>query len=166
SLVAHLEARLLGAPAGRAADVEGAHRELRARLADRLRRDDADGLAEVDHVATGQVAPVALHAHAAARLAGDHGAGLHALQARVFDVRHLCLVDLLVGVHDDVAGEGIADVLERHAPEHAVAEALDDLAALDERRHLDAVERAAVLLRDDGVLRDVDAAPGEVAGVG
>jgi hypothetical protein len=61
---------------------------------------------------------------------------------------------------------GSTDVLERDAAEDAVAERLDDLAALDERRDLDAVERAAVVLGDDRVLRDVDQAPGQVAGVG
>jgi hypothetical protein len=44
----------------RAADVEGAHGELRARLADRLRGDDADRFADVDRRAAGQVAAVAL----------------------------------------------------------------------------------------------------------
>ena len=51
TFVARLERRLLGAPARGAADVEGAHGELRAGLADRLGGDDADGLAEVHHVA-------------------------------------------------------------------------------------------------------------------
>ena len=78
----------------------------------------------------------------------------------------LGLVDLLVGLHDDVVGERVADVLERDAAEDAVAEALDDLAALDQRRHLDAVERAAVLLGDDRVLRHVDETARQVAGVG
>src|SRR5262249_40309161 len=118
TLVAHLEARLLVAPAGGAPGVARALRERWVRLPQRLGRDYADGLAEVGLVATGQVAPVALHAHAAARLAGEHGADLHALQAGVLDVGHLGLVDLRVGVHDDIAGEGIADVLQRHAPEH------------------------------------------------
>ncbi len=51
----------------RAADVEGAHGELRARLADRLRRDDADRLTEVDRRAAGKIAPVALGADAILR---------------------------------------------------------------------------------------------------
>ena len=42
-----------------ATDVERTHRELRARLADRLRGDDADRLADVDHVPARQVAAVA-----------------------------------------------------------------------------------------------------------
>src|SRR5207245_5575482 len=81
ALVAGVERRLLGAPARRAADVEGPHRELRARLADRLRGDDADRLAEVDEVPARQIAPVALHAHPLARLAGEHGADLHPFKA-------------------------------------------------------------------------------------
>ena len=57
--------------AGDAAGVERPHRQLRARLADRLGRDDADRLADVDEVAGGQVAAVAHPAHAVARGAGE-----------------------------------------------------------------------------------------------
>ena len=44
-----LARRLLGDTSRRSTDVEGAQRELRARLADRLRGDDADRLADVHH---------------------------------------------------------------------------------------------------------------------
>jgi len=43
-----------------AADVESAHRELRPRLADRLRGDDPDGLAHIHRRATREIAAVAL----------------------------------------------------------------------------------------------------------
>src|SRR5205823_14523105 len=60
------------APRRRAADVEGAHRELGPRLADRLRGDHAHSLPDV-HLATArQIAAVALDADAAPRLAGEH----------------------------------------------------------------------------------------------
>src|SRR5690606_38517675 len=58
----------------RAADVERAHRELRARLADGLRRDDADRLALVHAVTAREIAPVALRAHAVMGLARDRRA--------------------------------------------------------------------------------------------
>src|SRR5215207_6594568 len=45
--------------AGHAAGVERAHRELRARLADRLRRDDADGVSDLAHLAGGEERSVA-----------------------------------------------------------------------------------------------------------
>ena len=57
-----LERRLLADARRRAADVEGPHRQLRAGLANRLRRDDADGLAELDRLAGREVAAVALGA--------------------------------------------------------------------------------------------------------
>ena len=52
------------------------------------------------------------------------------------------------------------------AADDAVAQRLDDLAALDDRPRLDAVERAAVVLVDDDVLRHVDQTAGQVARVG
>ena len=50
---------LLGDTGRGAADVEGPQRELGPGLADRLRRQDADGLTHVDHVHRGQIAAVA-----------------------------------------------------------------------------------------------------------
>ena len=62
--------------------------------------------------------------------------------------------------------DGSTIVVERHAADDAVAQPLDDLAArVDDGARLDAVERAAVDLRDDHVLRDVDETPRQVAGV-
>ena len=60
-----------------AAGVEGTQRELRARFADRLRRDDADRLADVDALAGGEIAAVAHRADAVLRLAREHRADLH-----------------------------------------------------------------------------------------
>ena len=57
-----LDRGLLGAALHRAADVEGAHGELGARLADRLRGDDADRLADIDHGAAREIAAIALAA--------------------------------------------------------------------------------------------------------
>src|SRR5690606_27223545 len=136
----------------RTTDVEGPHRELRAGLADRLRRDDADGLTDVDAVAAREVAPVAHRTDAATRLAGEHGADDHLLDAGLLDRRDLVLVELGVRLDDDLASQRIDHVLERDAPQDALAERLDHLARFLELRHADAVEGAAVELRDDGVL--------------
>ena len=70
----------------RAADVERAHRELRAGLADRLRRNDADGLATVDAMTARQVAAVALRANAVLRLAGDRRAHEHLIDRVRFEL--------------------------------------------------------------------------------
>jgi hypothetical protein len=49
-----------GRPGCSATNVERTHRELSAGLANGLSGDDADRLADVDQVATRQIAPVAL----------------------------------------------------------------------------------------------------------
>src|SRR5262245_19029779 len=56
--MARIKGLLLGHARRRAADVERPHRQLRARLADRLRRDHADGLTELDEPAGGEITAV------------------------------------------------------------------------------------------------------------
>src|SRR5439155_11991174 len=74
-----IEARLFRNSRCRTADVEGTHRELRSRLADRLGCDDAGSFAEFDQSSGGEVASVAHDADAALRLAGQHRTDLHPL---------------------------------------------------------------------------------------
>src|SRR6185312_3282942 len=166
TFVARLERRLLGADLADAADVERTHRQLRARLADRLRGDDADRFADVDDMAAREVATVAGHADAAAGLAGEHRTDAHFVDAGRIDLADLVLVDLLVLLDEHFARIRVDNVLERHAAEDTVAELLDDLAALDERGHLDAFHRAAIEVGHDGVLGDVDETARQVARVG
>ncbi len=163
---AGLQRGLLGAPGGGAADVEGAHGQLGAGLADRLGGNDADSFAEVDHVPAGQVAPVAGGANAAPALAGEHRADAQLLDAGFFDLLHQVFFDLLVSLHQHLAGDRIKNVLLGRSAENAVPEGLDDFATLGERGDLDAVEGAAVMLGDDGILGNIDQTPGEVSGVG
>src|SRR5690606_24229521 len=61
--------------------VEGAHRQLRTRLTDGLRRDDADRHALLDEAAGGQRTSVAALADAALGLAGEGGAHERLLHA-------------------------------------------------------------------------------------
>src|SRR5258705_11795522 len=74
-LVRHRGAR------SRSSDVEGAHGELRARLADRLGRDHADGLADIDGGTARKAASIAGGAQAPARMAGERRAHPHLVDA-------------------------------------------------------------------------------------
>src|SRR5690606_15791471 len=76
-----------------AADVARPHRQLRARLADRLRRDDAARLALVAAVAAREVAPVALGADAVLRLARDRRAREHLIDRVRLELRDHLLVE-------------------------------------------------------------------------
>src|SRR6185437_4626873 len=82
---------------GDAAEVEGAHRQLRARLTDRLCRDDADRLALLDHMAAGQAASVAQPAETAFRIAGQRrtDVDLHAQIVLAGRLRHSLAPQLL-----------------------------------------------------------------------
>ena len=150
----------------RAADVERTHRQLRAGLADRLRGHHAHGLAEVDQVATAQVAAVAVGADAEAAFAGDGRAHLERLHAGVFQLLHPCFVEQGVAGDDRILVVARQEhVLGHHAAEHAVAQRLDHVAAFHDRGHGQAVAGAAVGLGDHHVLCHVDQAAGQVTGV-
>src|SRR6202021_3970811 len=96
------------------ADVEGTHGELRSRLANGLRCDDADSFAHLDHLARAEVTAVAQDAAAALALAGEDRANLDALDARCLNGGGLLFVDLVVDLDDDLALE-VLELLERDA---------------------------------------------------
>src|SRR6266699_2019016 len=164
--------RLLGDPVRRAADVEGPQRQLRARLADRLRRQDPDRLPQVHHVHGGEVAAVAHAAHAALRLAGEHRADADRLDPRVLDRLRGLLVDQLPGLDQHLGPlvlvqlVRVAHLVECHATHQALAQRLDDVLALLQRRHLEAEDGAAIFLGDAAVLRHVHQTARQVACVG
>src|SRR4029077_5719209 len=108
--VTRFERALLGHARRRAADVERAHRQLRAGLADGLGGEDADRLAELDELAGGKVAAVALRADAAAALAREHGPDLHLLDAGFLNRRRAFFVHHLVDVDDRLARERVEDL--------------------------------------------------------
>ena len=148
--------------------VEGAHRQLGAGLTDRLGRDDADGLADVHQRAGGQRTAVALRADTDRGIAGQHRAHLDALDTGRDELVDLGVADIRTRLEHDralridrVDGQGAGEhrVLDvRVAHELAVGTGGRD----DE---LQTLVRAAVLLADDDILRDVDEATREVTGV-
>src|SRR5450759_4011625 len=132
--------------ARRTAIVERPHRQLRPRLADRLCRDDPYRLPDVDETPGRQIAAIALTADAAAGLAGEDRANLDPLDARLLDPAGQLVGDRLVGLDDRLAGEGVVDLFLDDPAQNAVAERLERLAALHDRRDDDPVEGPAVLL--------------------
>ena len=150
------------------AGVERPHGELRARLADRLGRDDADRLADLDDPPGGQVPSVAEAADADLGLARDDRPDAHRFDAGGDDDRAELVGQLLARERHLLASD--LDVLGQDPAEDA---------GLDVRRlhggavgphdvHLDgdAAVGTAVVLADDQLLRHVDQAPREVPRVG
>src|SRR6202035_657434 len=108
-------------------------------------------------------APVALAANARDGLAGEHRADAQFLHARGDDRLDLRLFEQRALLDDDLVRGRIAHVLGRGAAKDADAERGDDLAGIDDGPHADAAASAAILDRDDRVLRHVDQAPREIA---
>ena len=151
--------------AGNAAGVEGTHGQLRARFADGLGRDDADGLTKIDLLGGGQVHAVALGAHAAAGLAAQHRADTDGMDPVGFEELGVVLHHQMVLGDDHLAGDGIAHVLDGIAAPDPVAEGIHHGALLSDLRHLNALGGAAVLLPDDDILGHVHQTAGQIAGV-
>src|SRR5207244_9562369 len=129
--------------------------QLRAGLADRLRGDDADRFAVVDRRAAGEIAAIALAADAVDELAGQSRADLHFLDAGLLDGIDMRLFHQRAALDHDLVGCGIAQVLARGAAEDTRRQRSDNRAGIDDGAHLDAELGAAIVLRDDAVLRHV-----------
>ena len=168
AIVLRLDDRLLEGLAGRAADVERPHRQLRAGLADRLRGDDADRFAELDELAGGKVAAVA---HARRRRARFRRSAPN--ESSSSPRRHssiaaaILFVDQLIRFNDlFLLVDGIDDRFAADAADDALAEIDDFFVAFVNRAHHDAVDRAAIQFVDDHVLRRIDELARQVTGVG
>ena len=162
----HRDAAGGGRAVGRTADMERAHGQLGAGLADGLRGHHADGLADVDQVTARQVPPVAHRADPVAGLAVDRRAHLDLVHAQVLELLAPALIEQGAGRDQDVLALGIHDVGGDHAPEHPALQGLHHVAALDHGFHHHAVGGPAVVLGDHQVLGDVHQAPRQVTGVG
>src|SRR2546430_17579983 len=102
----------------RAADVEGAHRELRARLADRLRGDDSDGFAHIHRRAASKIAAVALAPNAVLGFAGPDGTDLNLLDPRRVDAVNMPFLNHFAGGDDDLA-RSLFQILGRGAAKNS-----------------------------------------------
>ncbi len=149
----------------RTTDVERTHGELGARFADRLRRDNADGFADIDRRTASEVAAVAGCTAARTEVAGERRADLDALHSRGLDHVHVLFGKQNVGLDDDLAGLGIVHWLSRRPAENALTQSGNDLAGIDDGLHREAAVGPAIELGDDRVLRDVDETTGQVTRV-
>ena len=152
--------------AGHTTGVEGPHRQLRAGLADRLSGDDADGLAELDRTTGRQRTAVAECADAELGVAREHAADAQAADRRIVaQCRHLGVADDGVARDDRAVGE--LRVLQQRTAEQLRLEVAAPVGGVGaDVLHPHAEARAAVVLADDQLLRDVDETAGQVAGVG
>ncbi|CFW85983.1 Uncharacterised protein [Bordetella pertussis] len=148
-----------------ATDVERPHGELRARFADRLRGDDADGLAHVDVRTAAQIAAIAMRAQAVTRFARQRRADLDFVHAQAVDQVDQVFVEQGASRDGRFLRVGVDDVDRGHAAEDTVAQRFDDFTALDQGLHRVAMAGAAIVFGDHQILGHVDQAARQVARV-
>ncbi|MPM12273.1 hypothetical protein SDC9_58625 [bioreactor metagenome] len=154
--------------AGHTTGVERTHRQLGAGLTDRLGRDDADGLADIDQLAGRERTAVAHRAGAGGGLTGEHRAHLDLGDPVVDEHRDVHVAEVDTGLQQDLT-VGVGDVGGQAPGVHRRLDGRigDEHTVLLDRDPLGQTGLgAAVLLADDHVLGDVDQTTGEVARVG
>ncbi len=156
--------RLFGHLRG-AADVEGAHGQLRARLTDRLRRNDANRFPHVHRCAACQIAAIAGAAHAALGFAQQRRSDLHLGHSRRFNACHVRFGQQMARSHHDFAGLGIDHIHQHGAAKDTLAERHDGVAAFDDGLHQHSALRTAIILDNHAILADINQSAREIAGV-
>ena len=96
--VTDLDLGVLGARGSDTTDVEGAHRELRAGLADRLGGDDADGVTDLRDLVGRGIDAVGLGVDTLLARGGERREHLDALDAGIVDALGEFLGDEVAGV--------------------------------------------------------------------
>ena len=162
-----LTSLLLDAARGDAADVERPHRQLRARLADRLGGDDADGHALLDQRAGGQVHAVAAAGRRPARPRRSSGCGPGSCRCRSSSSLRAAS-EVIISFSSTITSSVIGlTMLTRLTRPRIDSDRLTlDLLALVDDPLGDALRGAAVVHRDDDVLGHVGQLAGQVARVG
>ena len=145
--------------------MESTHGELRARLANGLRGNDADRFALIDEMTATEVAPIAHGADPVAGVAGHRRTRQHLIDIIFFEHRDQAFVQQGAAWHQYLIGCRIAHVLQHHTAENTITQRHHDLAAFHQRGLHDALGRAAVHRGDHQILADVHQAARQVTGV-
>src|SRR5260370_22235343 len=150
-----LDRRLLGPALRGTTNVEGAHGQLGAGLADRLRSDNADRLTDIDDGAARKVAAIAFAADTDARFTGQHRADRYRVDAGPLELVDGVLIDQPACRHHDFPAQRRADIDRRSAADNTVSQRSDDLPAVDNGACNQPARSAAILLTATPALRDI-----------
>src|SRR5439155_23621677 len=100
AIVLRLDNGLLKSLAGRATNVECAHRQLRSGLADLLGGDDSHSFAKLNELAGGEVASITHRAYSATALTSKNGTNLQTFHAHPLKLAGDLLINELIRFDD------------------------------------------------------------------
>ena len=150
----------------RTTDVEGPHGQLRTRLTNRLSCDDTDGLADVDLMATCQIAPITFGTDSVTGFTGDWRAGNYLIDTVQFDELDPLLINQGTSRNNNLLSTGLENIFGNNPTEYALTQRLDNIAAFNMRRHQQTTLSAAVNCGNHQVLRHIHQTTGQITRVG
>ena len=145
--------------------MEGTHRQLRARFTDRLRRNNANSLTDIDTLTACEVAAVALRTHAVANFAGDRRAHHYVIDRVILELCNCAFIKHGARIESHLIRSRNQHCLCEYAPQNTLAQWLNYVTTFYERRHRNTILRFTVDLGNDEILCNVDETPCQVTGV-
>ena len=146
--------------------MERTERELRTRLTDSLRRNDADCLALLHHATGSQVASVTLHADALLTFASEHRTNLDTFYRAVLNNLGYRFGDFLTCGNDEFTRGRMDYVVYRNTAKDTFVERRYYLISILQGRADEPAQRTAILLGDNDIMRNVNETTGQVTGIG
>ncbi|CAM7750305.1 hypothetical protein CICRMM096B_24365 [Citrobacter cronae] len=145
--------------------MERTHRQLCTRFTDGLCRDNADCFTFVDDVATRQVTTIAVRTYTKVGVTGYNGTDFHGVNGVLFQQVTPLFVQQRVTWNQNIRGTRLQNVFSSHTTQNAIAQRLFNVTTLDNRGHGDAFQRAAIVLSNNQVLRNVNQTTRQITGV-
>ena len=145
--------------------MERTHRQLRARLTNRLRSDNADRLACVNQRAAAEISAIALGAQTVAGITGERRTNLDHVNTNFVKFVAKTLIEQCAGSDHNFMRIRIDHINGSNTTENTITQRLNDFTAFHKRTHLNAASRTAVVLDHHKILRHVNETTGEVARV-
>ena len=149
----------------RTADVEGAHRQLCARLTNRLGCHNTNSLTHVYLMPATQITAVAGRADAVTRLTSNRRAHDDFLDAHLVDLRRQDFIEHGARLKQNFTRARIDHVFRHNTAENTLGQRLDNIATINDRSHHKAFIGSAILLGHNDVLGHIDQTTRQVTGV-
>ena len=146
-------------------NMEGSHRQLRARLTYRLRCNNTHRFTNLNPLKRCHVATVTLNTNTLFRLTGQAGTHFNFFNTGIFNSGNRVFLDQTIGFRQNVSSERIDHIFKNSSPQNSFTQRLNNFAGLNQRNSIDAFQCATIFLLNNHVLRNINQTTREVTGI-
>ena len=145
--------------------MERSQSQLRTRFTDRLRRDNADSLSQIDRTTGSQHTSIALGADSVTSFASQDRTHLHMFKTGCGNFRKIAFRDKFARLDDNFTRDRVNDIFNRSASQEAFFKRDNRIVAVLVSGNVDAILRMAIFFDNNEVLRHIDQTTGQVTSV-